>query len=92
MRVRFQYKNGTVRPMNKNHAGVLEKLKKGRILPDENKPADITPPADDSGSTDLQSLTDEQLHAFAKAKNIKVHHKIKGEKLIAAITAGLKAE
>lgn len=92
MRVRFQYKNGTVRPMNKNHAGVLEKLKKGRILPDENKPEDLPPPPGDSVSSDLQSLTDEQLHALAKENDIKVHHKVKGEKLIAAVAAGLKAE
>lgn len=93
MRVRFQYKNGTVRPMNKNHAGLLEKLKKGRIVQDESTPAEPKPaPAGDVSGIDLHSLTDEQLHTLAKEKNIKVHHKIKGEKLIAAITASLKAE
>jgi hypothetical protein len=41
---------------------------------------------------DLNPLTDEQLHAFAAANNVKVHPNAKGDTIRDKIVAGLKSE
>jgi len=43
------------------------------------------PPADVSETFDLDAATDEAVHAYAKAKGLKVHHKVNGEKLRATV-------
>lgn len=42
-------------------------------------------------SFDLDAATDEAVHAFAKAKGLKVHHKVNGEKLRATVRELLEA-
>lgn len=98
MKVLFVYKNGRQRLMSEVHAKVLQKLKHGAYqVEDVRSESVIDLPAapiaqidDDEVQADVRSdeLEDmdlEQLHALAKERGVKVHHKAGVDKVRAAL-------
>jgi hypothetical protein len=69
--------------------GLLESLAKVELVPDEASPYVLKDEA--SGiEFDLRPLSDEELHEFAKANDVKVHPKAKGDTIRDKIVQSFK--
>lgn len=87
-KVTFTYKNGRERMLSARDAELLQRLGKGTYLTRDMTAAHplpvVTPVADDK-DVDLDSLDGDALHALARERGVKVHHKAGADKVRAAL-------
>ncbi|MFY3082027.1 hypothetical protein ACOTF2_18350 [Achromobacter xylosoxidans] len=90
-KVTFTYKNGRERMLSARDAELLQRLGKGTYLTrdmDAARPVVVVTPAADNKDVDLDSLDGEALHALARDRGVKVHHKAGADKVRAALREG----
>lgn len=87
-KVTFTYKNGRERMLSARDAELLQRLGKGTYLTRDmvaTRPATVVVPATDSKYVDLDALDGDALHALARERGVKVHHKAGADKVRAAL-------
>lgn len=94
-RVTFTYKNGRERAMSVRDAGLMERLGKGTYMTCDMRVAHSESSAATSAGAavsayDLDEMNADALHALAKERGIKIHHKTGIDKVRAAIREGEK--
>lgn len=88
-KVMFTYGNGRQRMLSVRDAELLRRLRKGSYLTrdmvaSDPAPVDVAPPAHAS-ELDLDALDADALHALARERGVKVHHKAGADKVRAAL-------
>lgn len=87
-KVTFTYKNGRERMLTARDAELLQRLGKGSYLTRDmvavRPTADLKPNVR-AGDIDLDSLDGDALHALARERGVKVHHKAGADKVRAAL-------
>lgn len=86
-KVTFTYKNGRERMLSARDAELLQRLGKGTYLTRDMtaaRPLHVAPVADNK-EVDLDSLDGDALHALARERGVKVHHKAGADKVRAAL-------
>lgn len=88
-KVTFTYKNGRERMLSARDAELLQRLGKGSYLTRDmaaSHPASVgvTLPEQNS-ALDLDALDADALHALARERGVKVHHKAGADKVRAAL-------
>ena len=87
-KVTFTYKNGRERMLSARDAELLQRLGKGIYLTRDmtaDRPLSVVMPVADHKDFDLNSLDGEALHALARERGVKVHHKAGADKVRAAL-------
>lgn len=87
-KVTFTYKNGRERMLSARDAELLQRLGKGTYLTRDMaaaRPFPVVMPVADNKDVDLDSLDGEALHALARERGVKVHHKAGADKVRAAL-------
>ncbi|CAB3924965.1 hypothetical protein [Achromobacter ruhlandii] len=87
-KVTFTYKNGRERMLSARDAELLQRLGKGTYLTRDmtaNRPLSVVMPVADNKDVDLNSLDGEALHALARERGVKVHHKAGADKVRSAL-------
>lgn len=92
MNVTFTFKNGREKSMPERMARTLQKLRRGTYLTRDMSAAPVSlavapavVPVSTSVVVDLDRMDAEALHALAKDRGVKVHHKAGAEKVRAAL-------
>lgn len=98
MNVEFKYTNGRQRLMNRRYADVLSKLGHGTYMTRDMRAAEPAPvpvvPLDAESAAasapaesgfDLDKMEPEDLHALAKSRGVKIHHKAGADKVREAL-------
>jgi len=87
-KVIFTYKNGRERMLSARDAELLRRLGKGTYLTRDMaaaRPLEVVLPVADNKDVDLDSLDGDALHALARERGVKVHHKAGADKVRAAL-------
>lgn len=87
-KVTFTYKNGRERMLSARDAELLQRLGKGTYLTRDMaaaRPLAVLVPVADNKQVDLDSLDGDALHALARERGVKVHHKAGADKVRAAL-------
>lgn len=87
-KVTFTYKNGRERMLSARDAELLQRLGKGTYLTRDMaaaRPLAVLVPVGDNKEVDLDSLDGDALHALARERGVKVHHKAGADKVRAAL-------
>lgn len=87
-KVTFTYKNGRERMLSARDAELLQRLGKGTYLTRDmraDRPVVVAVSAVPNEGVDLDALDGEALHALARERGVKVHHKAGAEKVRAAL-------
>ncbi|MGN3704474.1 hypothetical protein [Achromobacter xylosoxidans] len=87
-KVTFTYKNGRERMLSARDAELLQRLGKGTSLTRDMaaaRPMAVAVSAVPNEDVDLDALDGEALHALARERGIKVHHKAGADKVRAAL-------
>lgn len=87
-KVTFTYKNGRERVLSARDAELLQRLGKGSYLTRDMagaRPLPVVMPVADKKAVDLDSLDGDALHALARERGVKVHHKAGADKVRAAL-------
>lgn len=87
-KVTFTYKNGRERMLSARDAELLQRLGKGTYLTRDMAAARsvaVVIPAAQNKDVDLDSLDGDALHALARERGVKVHHKAGADKVRAAL-------
>lgn len=87
-KVTFTYKNGRERILSARDAELLQRLGKGTYLTRDMAAArtlEVVSPVADNKDVDLDSLDGDALHALARERGVKVHHKAGADKVRAAL-------
>ncbi|WP_336235740.1 hypothetical protein [Achromobacter dolens] len=87
-KVTFTYKNGRERMLSARDAELLQRLGKGTYLTRDMaaaSPAVVVAPVAENKDVDLDALDGEELHALARERGVKVHHKAGADKVRAAL-------
>ncbi len=87
-KVTFTYKNGRERMLSARDAELLQRLGKGTYLTRDMaaaRPVAVVIPAAQNKDVDLDSLDGDALHALARERGVKVHHKAGADKVRAAL-------
>ena len=87
-KVTFTYKNGRERMLSAWDAKLLQRLGKGTYLTRDMaaaRPVVVVVPVADNEDIDLDSLDGDALHALARERGIKVHHKAGADKVRTAL-------
>jgi len=87
-KVTFTYKNGRERMLSARDAELLQRLGKGAYLTRDMaaaRPMPVVMPAADNTDVDLDNLDGDALHALARERGVKVHHKAGADKVRAAL-------
>lgn len=87
-KVNFTYKNGRERMLSARDAELLQRLGKGTYLTRDMaaaRPLEVVLPVADNKGVDLDSLDGDALHALARERGVKVHHKAGADKVRAAL-------
>lgn len=87
-KVTFTYKNGRERMLSARDAELLQRLGKGTYLTRDMaaaSPVVVVAPVAENKDVDLDALDGEALHALARERGVKVHHKAGAEKVRAAL-------
>lgn len=87
-KVTFTYKNGRERMLSARDAELLQRLGKGIYLTRDMgaaRPVAVVVPAAGNKGVDLDSLDGDALHAIARERGVKVHHKAGADKVRAAL-------
>ena len=95
MRVTFTYKNGRERLMDEREALIMQRLGHGQYLTKVLRAGISLPPVQTSSPASgdaLDALDEQALHALAKDRGIKVHHKAGADKVRAALRSAATAE
>lgn len=85
-KVQFIHRSGRVERMEKRYASILQGLGRGTYMTrDMRADAPAVAVVDD-----VDSMTQEQLHALARELGVKVHHKAGADKVRAALREAAK--
>lgn len=87
-KVTFTYKNGRERMLSARDAELLQRLGKGTYLTRDMaaaRPVVVEVSAASNEVVDLDALDSEALHALARERGVKVHHKAGADKVRAAL-------
>lgn len=87
-KVTFTYKSGRERMLSARDAELLRRLGKGTYLTRDmaaERPMSVAVPAAENKDVDLDALDGEALHALARERGVKVHHKAGADKVRAAL-------
>lgn len=87
-KVTFTYKNGRERMLSARDADLLQRLGKGTYLTRDMtavRPLPVVMPVANKKDVDLDSLDGDALHALARERGVKVHHKAGADKVRAAL-------
>lgn len=87
-KVTFTYKNGRERMLSARDAELLQRLGKGTYLTRDmaaDRPVVVVAPVAKNKDVDLDSLDGDALHALARERGVKVHHKAGADKVRAAL-------
>ncbi|AKQ59729.1 hypothetical protein ACR55_01859 [Bordetella hinzii] len=87
-KVTFTYKNGRERMLSARDAELLQRLGKGTYLTRDMaaaRPVVVEVSAASNEVVDLDALDGEALHALARERGVKVHHKAGADKVRAAL-------
>lgn len=87
-KVTFTYKNGRERMLSARDAELLQRLGKGTYLTRDMaaaRPVAVVAPVGERKDIDLDALDSDALHALARDRGVKVHHKAGADKVRAAL-------
>ncbi|MBV7502093.1 hypothetical protein [Achromobacter sp. ACM05] len=87
-KVTFTYKNGRERMLSARDAELLQRLGKGTYLTRDMaaaRPVAVVAPVGERKDIDLDALDGDALHALARDRGVKVHHKAGADKVRAAL-------
>lgn len=87
-KVTFTYKNGRERMLSARDAELLHRLGKGTYLTRDmvaTRSAAVVVPDPENKDVDLDALDGDALHALARERGVKVHHKAGADKVRAAL-------
>lgn len=87
-KVTFTYKNGRERMLSARDAELLQRLGKGTYLTRDMaaaRPVAVVAPVGERKDIDLDALDGDALHALARERGVKVHHKAGADKVRAAL-------
>lgn len=87
-KVTFTYKNGRERMLSTRDAELLQRLGKGTYLTRDMaaaRPVAVVAPVGERKDIDLDALDGDALHALARERGVKVHHKAGADKVRAAL-------
>lgn len=87
-KVTFTYNNGRERMLSARDAELLQRLGKGTYLTRDMaaaRPVVVAGSAVPNEDVDLDALDGEALHALARERSVKVHHKAGADKVRAAL-------
>lgn len=87
-KVTFTYKNGRERMLSARDAELLQRLGKGTYLTRDmaaSRPIAVAAPVAESKEIDLDAMDGDALHALARERGVKVHHKAGADKVRSAL-------